>query len=88
VDDGEEIGRRKIGGWSDFLAVDAEIGACFDFVANVDLGSGVVANEDDGESGRSFEGGDAGSEGEENLVAYPLAVEGPGGHPMVRIAEG
>jgi hypothetical protein len=88
VDDGEEIGRREIGGWCDFLAVDAEFGARFDFVTDVDFGSGVVTDEDDGESGRSFEGGDAGSEGGEDLVAYPLAVEGLGGNLWVRIAEG
>src|SRR5438046_1911009 len=88
ADDSEELGRREIGGRRDFFTVNAELGAGLDLVANIDLGGWVVSNEDDGESGRAFERADARFQGEENLVAHPLAVEGLGAHPIGENSKG
>ncbi len=44
-------------GWRDEVAEDAEFGAGLDFVADVDLGGGDVADEDCGEAGTNALGG-------------------------------
>src|SRR5258708_80854 len=80
ADDGEKIVRREIGGRRDFLAMDAEFGASPDLVAHIDLGCGIVADENDSQPGWPLESCDARLQAGENLVAHQLAVEGLGAH--------
>ena len=51
VDDGEEFGFGRFGGHADFIRADARALAGADLVADVDLAGGILAHEDDGESG-------------------------------------
>ena len=60
------------------LGVNSEIVAGLDFVANVDFRSGVVADQDDGESGRTALGGERGDARLQfgfDVVAYAISVE-------------
>ena len=51
VDDGEEFGFGRFDGHADFIRADARALAGADLVADVDLAGGILAHEDDGESG-------------------------------------
>ncbi len=85
--DGEQIALRDAGGRSDFFAVNAQFAASFFFMADVDLGRRIVADEHHGETGRPRQAADASLERGEDPAAHQLAVEDLSGHANVRIAE-
>ena len=81
VDDGEEFFRCDILGRREGFAVDTEIVGCLDFVADVDLGGGIVTGQDDGETGRPLEGSeffDARAALVLDFIADAIAVEDQG----------
>ncbi len=73
-DDAEQITCRDVGWGRDFFTVDAEIRAGFYFIADVYFGARVVADEDDGESGRPGEPCYAGSQALKDSIADQFSV--------------
>ena len=75
VDQGEQFGGGDGGGGRVLFAVNSEVMAGFDLVADVDFASRVFADEDDGESGRALQGRHARFGLGQNLVSDFDAVK-------------
>jgi hypothetical protein len=82
-DEGEEFFGGGVLRGGVLLAVDADFFAGFDFAADVNFGSGIVADEDDGEAGTKspgYEGLNFFSDFGADISSDTGAVENTGGH--------
>ena len=75
IDDGEQFGGGDGDGRRVLLAVDAQVVAGFDLVADVDLAGRVLADEHDGQARRPFERCNARLGLTQNFVTNLDAVE-------------
>src|SRR5579883_1964302 len=90
LDNAEEFSSRDVFRWRDFLAVNSEFAAGFDFAANVNLRGRIVPHQNHRQAWRPRARGnfrDARPQLGKNLLADPLAIQDFCAHSFVSIAE-